>query len=199
MKFKMQQLEKLRTKFVRDWVEPFLVAGFLALCIIRPFIIEAYKIPSGSMRTTLLEGDLIFVNKFIYGARIPFTFIRLPAFRQPVRGEVIVFKYPENPSKNYIKRLVALSGETVEIKNGTIYVNGNPLTESQFGERYYYNRGTYGAEGTKTVVPKDNFFVLGDNSGSSLDSRFWGFVPHKYLQGKAMVIWWPLNRIRIIK
>ncbi|MGD0335965.1 MAG: signal peptidase I [Candidatus Omnitrophota bacterium] len=199
MKFKLQQLEKLRTKFVRDWVEPFLVAAFFALCIIRPFIVEAYKIPTGSMRPTLLEGDLIFVNKFIHGARIPFTFVRLPALRKPVRGEVIVFKYPVDPSKNYIKRLVGFPGETVEIKNYTIYIDGRPLTDPPFGERAYYNRGSYGAEGVKITVPKDSYFVLGDNSASSLDSRFWGFVPYKYLQGGAMVIWWPLSRIRIIR
>ncbi|MCM8796866.1 MAG: signal peptidase I [Candidatus Omnitrophica bacterium] len=199
MKFKLPQISKLRTKFVRDWVEPFLVAAFLAFCIIRPLIVEIYKIPSGSMRPTLVEGDLIIVNKFLYGARIPLTFIRFPAFRRPLRGEVIVFKYPENPGKNFIKRLVGFPGEVVEIKDGTIYIDGRPMTEPPFGERYYYNRGRYGAEGEKIIVPNDSFFVLGDNSGSSLDSRFWGFVPYKYLQGKAMVIWWPINRIRIIK
>ncbi len=183
---------------IREWVESIVVAFILAM-IIRTFVIQAFKIPTGSMRSTLLEGDLILVNKFIYGAKIPFIDLNLPALRQPKRGDVIVFIYPESPKKDFIKRLVGLPGETLEIKNGTVYVNDKPLIDSIFNQRYYYNRGEFGQEGRKIKIPDDNFFVLGDNSASSQDSRYWGFVPRKNILGKALVIYWPPQRIRIIE
>ena len=183
---------------IREWTESIIVAFVLAM-IIRSFVIQAFKIPTGSMRPTLLEGDLILVNKFIYGAKIPFTNLRLPKFRSPQRGDVVVFIYPENPKKDFIKRLVALEGETVEIKNGTIYIMDKPLLDAVFNQRYYYNRGPFAQEGQKIVVSKDSLFVLGDNSASSQDSRYWGFVPRENILGKAILIYWPPNRIRIIK
>jgi signal peptidase I len=183
---------------IHDWIESIIVAFLLAM-VIRTFVIEAFKIPTGSMRPTLLEGDLILVNKFIYGAKIPFTNLRLPAIRQLRRGDVIVFIYPEDRKKDFIKRLVGLAGETVEIKNGTIYIDEKPLLDPLFSQRYYYNRGNSAGEGQKLVVPKDNFFVLGDNSASSRDSRYWGFVPKENILGKALLIYWPPQRIRIIK
>ncbi len=183
---------------LREWIESLLIAFILAM-IIRSFIVESFKIPTGSMRPTLMEGDLILVNKFIYGARIPFTDLRLPVLRKPQKGDIIVFIYPENPKKNFIKRLVASGGETVEIKNGTVYVNDKPLVDSVFNQRYYYNRGDFGKEGEKITVPKDNFFALGDNSASSQDSRYWGFVPYRNLLGEAFLIFWPPQRIRILK
>jgi signal peptidase I len=184
---------------LREWIESIVVAAFLAFCVIRPFIVQAFKIPTGSMRPTLLEGDVILVNKFLYGAKIPFTDLRLPAIRGPKRGDVIVFIYPEDRKKNFVKRLIGLPGETVEIKNGTIYINDKPLLDPVFNQRYYYNRGKLGEEGKRITVPADSFFVLGDNSASSMDSRFWGFVPHRDILGKALVIFWPPQRIRIIK
>jgi signal peptidase I len=183
---------------IREWTESIVVAFVLAM-IIRSFVIQAFKIPTGSMRPTLLEGDLILVNKFIYGAKIPFTNSRLPKFRPPQRGDVVVFIYPENPKKDFIKRLVALEGETVEIKNGTIYIMDKPLLDVVFNQRYYYNRGPFAQEGQKIVVPKDRFFVLGDNSASSQDSRYWGFVPRENILGEAILVYWPPNRIRIIR
>lgn len=183
---------------VRDWVESIIVAFILAM-VIRTFVVQAFKIPTGSMRPTLLEGDLILVNKFIYGAKIPFTDKRLPAVSGLKRGDVIVFIYPEDPKKDFIKRLIGLPGEIVEIKNGTIYINDRPLSEPMFNQRYYYNRGEFGLEGQKINVPGDSYFVLGDNSASSKDSRYWGFVPKKNILGKAMIIYWPPQRIRIIK
>jgi signal peptidase I len=183
---------------IREWVESILIAFILAM-IIRTFVVQAFKIPTGSMRMTLIEGDAILVNKFIYGAKVPFTDIRLPALRQPQRGDIIVFIFPQDTKKDFIKRIVGLPGETVEIKNGTIYVNDKPVVDSIFSQKYYYNRGDYGDLGKKIVVPADQFFVLGDNSASSQDSRYWGFVPRNNLLGKAMVIYWPLNRIRLIK
>jgi signal peptidase I len=190
---------KTRTKAViREWVESLFVAFILAM-VIRTFVVQAFKIPTGSMRPTLLEGDLILVNKFIYGAKIPFTGLRLPALSQPKRGDVIVFIYPEDRKKDFIKRLVGLPGETVEIKEGYIYINDKPLLEPLFNQRYYYNRGDLAREGERLVVPADSFFVLGDNSASSKDSRYWGFVHRQDILGKALLIYWPPQRIRIIK
>jgi len=191
--------EPKKKSALREWIEAAVVAAIIAFCIIRPFIVQAFKIPTGSMRPTLIEGDIILVNKFIYGAKIPFTDWRLPAIISPKRGDVVVFIYPENPKKDFIKRLIGLPGETVEIKNGTIYIDGKPVTEQTFNQRYYYNMGDFGSEGQKIVVPQDSFFVLGDNSASSQDSRYWGFVPKKNLLGQAMVIYWPPQRIRVIK
>ncbi len=190
--------EQRKKTIVREWVESILIAFILAM-FIRTFVIQAFKIPTGSMRTTLLEGDAILVNKFIYGAKVPFTNWSLPAVRQPRRKDVIVFIYPNDHKKDFIKRLVAVEGEEVEIKNGTIYINDKPLNEPLFNQNYYYNRGEYGAISKKILVPKDSFFVLGDNSASSQDSRYWGFVPKKNILGKALIIYWPPNRIRIIK
>jgi signal peptidase I len=181
-----------------EWVESILIAFVLAM-VIRTFVIQAFKIPTGSMRMTLLEGDAILVNKFLYGAKVPFTNLRLPALRQPKRGDVIVFIFPQDPKKDFIKRLVGVEGDTVEITNGTIYVNGNPVVEPGFSGNYYWNLGDFKEPGKKVVVPKESFFVLGDNSSSSQDSRFWGFVPKNNVLGKAVVIYWPLNRIRLIK
>jgi signal peptidase I len=130
---------------------------------------------------------------------VPFTKLRLPALRQPQRGDVIVFIYPEDTKKDFIKRLVGLPLDTIEIKSGSIYVNGQIISDHTFNQRYYYNRGDFGKEGEKLVVPADSYFVLGDNSGSSRDSRYWGFVPKDNVLGKAIVIYWPLQRIRVIK
>jgi len=119
--------------------------------------------------------------------------------RSPQRGDVVVFIYPQDTKKDFIKRIVALPGETVEIKNGIIYINDKPVSDEKLNNRYYYNRGDYGDIGKKIVVPEGHYFVLGDNSASSQDSRYWGFVPMDNLLGKAMLIYWPPNRIRLIK
>jgi signal peptidase I len=182
----------------REWIESIIVAFILAM-IIRTFVVQAFKIPTGSMRPTLIEGDIIMVSKFIYGPKIPFTGISLPGIREPQRGDVVVFIYPEDPKKDFIKRLVAGPGETVEIRQGTIYVDGKPAGEDSFSQRYYYNRGEFAQQGQKLTVPPDSYFVLGDNSASSQDSRYWGFVPRKNVLGKALFIYWPFNRIRLIK
>ncbi len=183
---------------LRDWVESIIVAFLLAM-VIRTFVVQAFKIPTGSMRMTLLEGDLILVNKFIYGARVPFTSQRLPAVRQPKRGDVVVFIYPEDKKKDFIKRLVGLPGETIEIKGGSIYVNDKPAPEPIFNQIYYYNRGDFASEGQKIRVPANSYFVLGDNSVSSKDSRYWGFVPKDDLLGQALIVYWPPQRVRLIK
>ena len=182
---------------VREWTESIIIAIILAL-IIRTFIVQAFKIPSGSMIPTFKVGDRIFVSKFLYGAKIPFTDFNLPAVRQPRRGDIIVFISPETPKKDFVKRLIATGGEKVEIKDGKIFINGREADEPSIKSNYYYNAGDYGNEGQAIDVPKDSYFALGDNSASSRDSRYWGFVPRKNMLGKVVFIYWPLHRMRII-
>lgn len=187
-----------KKSFFRDTAEIVLIAFLLAF-VIKVFAFELYKIPSGSMIPTLLVGDRIVVVKFIYGPRIPFINIRLPGFRKPQKGEIVVFKAPDTPNKVFIKRLIASEGESVEISNGKLLINGKPLDNPPpFRTIYYYNKGEYGEEGKAIQVPKDSLFVLGDNSASSRDSRYWGFVPKKYIIGKAVLIIWPPSRIQFI-
>ncbi len=183
---------------IREWIETIVVAAALAM-FVRTFFVELFKIPSGSMRPTLLEDDRVLVNKLIYGPRIPFTHFRFPGFTQPKRADVIVFLYPNDTKKNFIKRLVGLPNETVEIIEGKIYINGRLVDDVKFQDRYYYNRAEFGREGEKIIVPADSYYVLGDNSGSSQDSRYWGFVPKKYLVGKAVLVYWPLKRFKLIE
>ncbi|MDD5005656.1 MAG: signal peptidase I [Candidatus Omnitrophica bacterium] len=189
---------KNKMPVIREWLDTIIVATLLAL-FIRSFIVQPFKIPTGSMRETLLEGDRIFVNRFIYGLRIPFTDIRIFKFNYPQKGDVIVFNYPEDIKRAYIKRMIGKGGDVVEIKDGRVYVNSKEFNNPAVRNIYYYNRGDYGLINQKITVPKDSYFVLGDNSHTSKDSRYWGFVPDKYLIGKAFLIYWPLNRIRVIK
>jgi len=184
---------------VREWTESIIIAFVLAM-FIRTFFIQAFKIPSGSMRPTLIEGDRLMVNKLRYGPKVPFTRDkRLPGFSEPKRGDVIVFVYPVDPKRDFIKRLVGFGGETVEIKEGDIFIDGAPVEEPIIKDNFYYNRGEYGREGKQIEIPEDHFFVLGDNSGSSSDGRFWGFVPEANVIGRAELIYWPFNRMRFIK
>ena len=172
---------------VREYAEAIIIAFILAM-IIRTFVIQAFKIPTGSMRPTLMENDRILVNKFIF------------RFKEPQRGDVIVFRYPEDQKKDFIKRLIAKPGETVQIVNGNIWIDGKVVDEpQQIRSIYYYNYGPYGKPDETITVPQDSYYVLGDNSASSRDSRYWGFVKRKEILGKALVIYWPLTRIRNIE
>ncbi len=190
--------EKVKSQ-AREWAESIIIAVILAF-LIRTFVVQAFKIPSGSMIPTFKIGDRIFVNKFIYGAKIPFTDFRLPAVRQPKRGDIIVFVSIEDPKKDFVKRLIATEGETVEIRDGKIYMDDKVIdSPSSIQSVYYYNAGDYGKEGQIIKIPKDSYYALGDNSASSRDSRYWGFVPKNNLIGKAILIYWPLHRIKIIK
>ncbi|MBF0522386.1 MAG: signal peptidase I [Candidatus Omnitrophica bacterium] len=182
---------------IREWVESILIAFILAM-VIRTFFIQAFKIPSGSMRPTLIEGDRLMVNKLRYGPKIPFTRNRIHGFSVPKRGDIIVFVYPEDPKKDFIKRLIAFGGETVEIKDGHIYINDQLVDEPRIKDRIYYNGGDYGQEGKKTKIPDGNVFVLGDNSASSHDSRYWGFVPQENIVGRAEFVYWPMNRMEML-
>ena len=181
----------------REWVESIIVAFILAM-FIREFFFQAFRIPSGSMRNTLLEGDRLLVNKLSYGPKIRFSRMRLPGFSVPHRGDVIVFIYPQDPKRDFIKRLIALGGETVEIKGGDIYVDGKIVEHPRIKNTYYYNYGN-ALPGEKIRVPAGHYFVLGDNSASSSDSRYWGFVPENNVIGKAALIYWPPQRIRVIR
>ena len=219
-----QKNNKLKSD-IREWIESILVALVLAI-VIRTYFVQPFKIPSGSMRMTLIEGDHLFVNKLRYGPILlpelhspdfvkqltgsdydihwpqflqPLAGIRLPGFGHPQRGDIVVFVYPEDRTKDFIKRLIGLPGDQIEIKDGGIYVNGQQVMDPRIRNTYYYNRGDYGQEGVPITVPPGHYFMLGDNSGSSHDSRYWGFIDEKDIVGKADFLFWPLNRIRLIK
>ena len=185
--FQTQRGEWLRDKW-ENWVKPLFIAAILAIGI-RTFLIGPYKIPTGSMIPTLLVGDRIFVDKISF------------RFKEPERGDIIVFKYPMDRKKDFVKRVVGLSGEKVEIKDGQALINGKKIeTPDSFSQRFYYNRSEwdYGKEGQVIDVPPGHFFVLGDNSAASSDSRNWGFVPRKDVIGRAVLIWWPPKRVRLL-
>ena len=194
----MPQNKSIQKSATREWMESIIIAFVLAM-FIRTFFIQAFKIPSGSMRMTLLEGDRLMVNKLSYGPTVPFTKYRLPGYSHISRGDIIVFIYPEDPKRDFIKRAIGLPGDKVQIKNGDIYINGRHLTDPRIDNIYYYNRGQYGEPDIATEVPEGHLFVLGDNSASSHDSRFWGFVPLDNVIGKAQFIYWPFDRVRFIK
>lgn len=193
-------MNRLKIKpVVQEWIESIVIAFILAM-FIRTFFFQAFRIPSGSMKPTLVEGDRLLVNKLQYGARIPFTQKRLPGFSEPKRGDVVVFIYPKDRKKDFIKRLIAFGGETVRIQNGKIFVNGQLIDDPGIKKNIYYNNeAPYGREGQEIVVPAGYLYVLGDNSASSSDSRVWGFVPAIDVIGKAEIIYWPLQRIRFIR
>jgi len=182
---------------IRENIEAILIA-FLIAIVIRTFAVQAFKIPSGSMLSTLQIGDHILVNKILLGTPvdIPFTNVnlfRMPGIRQPARGDIVVFKYPEDPNRDFIKRVIAIGGDVVESKNKTVLVNGEKLTESYaqhvddfIKPRMMDKRDNFGP----VNVPKGTVFVMGDNRDQSYDSRFWGFVDTKQIKGKAMIIYW---------
>ncbi|MBZ0252796.1 MAG: signal peptidase I [Candidatus Methylomirabilis sp.] len=187
-----------RSGTLREYAEAFIVALLLAL-FIRTFVVQAFKIPSGSMKDTLLIGDQILVEKFAYGVKIPFVDKVVWRHEDPERDDVIVFIYPEDPSKDFIKRIVGLPGDTVEIRNKQLYVNGEPVTkpyERHVDPGYNRLRDNYGPK----VVPPESYLVLGDNRDESHDGRFWGYVPRTSIRGKAMILYWSWdgerNRIR---
>jgi signal peptidase I len=182
---------------IRETIEAVLVAFLIAL-VIRTFVIQAFKIPSGSMLSTLQIGDHILVNKVFMGTPvdIPFTNInlfRMPGFRKVERGDVIVFKYPEDPKRDFIKRAVAVSGDTVESKDKTVYVNGRKLVEP-YVQHVDPDIRPPGADPRDNfgpvVVPEGSVFVMGDNRDQSYDSRFWGFVNMSQIKGNAVIIYW---------
>lgn len=167
--------------WLRETIETVLWALVLAL-ILRTFVIQAFWIPSTSMLPTLEVSDRVLVLKFWY---------HLPKI-SPKRGDIVVFKYPQDPRKDYVKRLIGLPGDTVEMRDGVVYVNGKELVED-----YVKNKDDYTMP--MITVPEKNYFCLGDNRPNSQDGRFWGFVPQKYMRGPAVFRYWPLDRIGIPK
>jgi signal peptidase I len=175
---------------IKEYLQPILIALLIAL-FVRAFIVQSFEIPSGSMRPSLRVGDYIMVNKFIYGIIIPYTHTRLFPFEKPKRGDVMVFIYPLNPSKDFVKRVIATEGQKVQIVQNRIYVN-DMLIHDPWGHFSYTWPAAYlqmMENFGPVVVPKDSFFVLGDNRENSDDSRFWGFVPLNDVLGKAFVIY----------
>jgi len=192
-KKKIIDYEKPRKKGkLRENIEAIIIAIILAL-IIRTFIVQAFKIPSGSMKPTLLIGDHILVNKFIYGVKIPVLGNTIISVNKPVRGDIIVFKYPEEPDKDFIKRVIGIPGDSIIIKNKKIFINNNALNQDygMYTDPYIQpvqtsTRDNYGP----VTIPDNSYFVMGDNRDNSLDSRFWGFVDEQAIKGKAFIIYW---------
>jgi signal peptidase I len=184
-----------KKKFIKEYLEPIVIAILIAL-FIRTFIVQAFKIPSSSMEPTLQVGDHILVNKFIYGIKIPLTDMKLLEFKKPKRGDIIVFIYPKDQSKDFIKRVIGTEGEKVEIIRNKIYVN-DKLINDPWG--HYYEKSEWIRylqpieKFGPVVVPKDSLFVLGDNRDNSQDSRFWGFVNIHAVRGKAFIIYFSWN------
>jgi signal peptidase I len=192
-------LKKTRSA-LRENTEAIIIAIIIAM-FIRTFIVQAFKIPSGSMLQTLQIGDQILVNKFIYGVKLPFTDGKtLIPGKKPEKGDIVVFKYPEDPSKDFIKRVVATSGDTVEIINKQLYVNNKPVTDEPYA-RYTDHRIYPGSVSprdnlVRITVPENKLFVMGDNRDNSHDSRFWGFVELTEVRGEAFIIYWSWNKTK---
>jgi signal peptidase I len=185
-----------RKSVVREYAEAIAIAILLAL-VIRTLIVQAFTIPSGSMMDTLLVGDYILVNKFLYGPELPVTDYRLPGLRQPHRGDIIVFKYPQDEKRDFIKRVVGTPGDTVQVRGQQVLINGqtleepyarrNPSALSHTGSPSFCGYA-YACEPLQ--VPADSYFVMGDNRDNSQDSRYWGFVKRDKIKGKAFLIYW---------
>ncbi|CAH2030677.1 signal peptidase I [Trichlorobacter ammonificans] len=179
----------------REYAESIVIAVILAL-FIRAYIVQAFKIPSGSMEDTLLVGDHLLVSKFIYGTKLPFSDTVVLKLRDPRRGDVVVFEYPEDPRKDFIKRIIGLPGDVVEGKNKKVYVNGvlyeNPHAvhkETEIIPPEQNPRDTFGP----ITVPENSYFVMGDNRDRSYDSRFWKFVRRDQLKGLAFIKYWSIE------
>lgn len=184
-------MNKNKSRF-REYSEAIIIAVLLAL-FIRAFVIQAFKIPSGSMIPTLLVGDHILVNKFIYGVRIPFANKKAFAFQEPKRGDVIVFICPLDPSKDFIKRVIGVEGDTVLMKGKAVYINGELYDDPH--ARYVDDDPQEGDIPRKDfgpiTVPQDSLFVMGDNRDRSYDGRYWNkFVTLDQVLGKAFIIYW---------
>ncbi|MBW1691736.1 MAG: signal peptidase I [Deltaproteobacteria bacterium] len=184
---KHKKEKKARKKgLLREYLEAAAIAILLAL-FIRAFVVQAFKIPSGSMEPTLLIGDHILVNKFIYGIKVPFVNKTIIPISEPKRGDIIVFIYPLDRKKDFIKRAIGLPGDEIRIVNNRIYINGKPYDDPhgvyEANENGNRNLGPI-------IVPDDSLFVMGDNRDHSYDSRYWGFVPMESVKGKAMIIYW---------
>jgi signal peptidase I len=184
-----------RKSTIREYFESIVIAVILAL-FVRTFVVQAFKIPTGSMENNLLIGDHLLVNKFVFGPE-PTGFERtIMPVRDIRRGDIVVFKYPDEPERDFIKRVIGLPGETLELRNKKIFINGQPLDEPYV---HYIDASHAASEVTSfdlrerygpVQVPADQYFVMGDNRDNSQDSRYWGFLPRHYVKGKALLIYW---------
>jgi signal peptidase I len=185
-----------RKKIIKEYLEPIAIAILIAL-FIRTFVVQAFKIPSSSMEPTLQVGDHLLVNKFIYGIKFPFIETKYFQFKKPQRGDIIVFVYPKDRSKDFIKRVIGTEGEKVQIVHNKIYIN-NQLIDDPWGRyderapstKYLQPMERFGP----VTVPVNSVFVLGDNRDNSQDSRFWGFVNVNEVKGKALIIYFSWDR-----
>jgi signal peptidase I len=204
-----QTREKKKKSLFREYFEAAIIALFLAL-FIRAFIIQAFKIPSGSMKPTLLIGDHILVNKFIYGIKIPFTDSYILKITKPKRGDVVVFKWPRDERKDFIKRVIGIEGDKIEIKDDILYVNDEKIKTEYIGKyrdeniamankylellgksnHYILDEYIKHENYRPVIVPENSIFVMGDNRDNSHDSRYWRFVSLNKLKGKAIIIYW---------
>ena len=205
---------------MKSWFES-LVWTIVVVLIIRALFIQAYEIPTGSMEDTLLPGDFLLVAKFTYGIQIPYTHVKILDFHRPDRKDVVVFNYPLEPKKDFVKRCIGLPGDTIEIKNKVVYINGKPLDEPyvvhkdprvfpplmdldnplarEEYQRAWVERRFMGQNRVRdnfgpVVVPQGNIFVMGDNRDYSLDSRFWGPLPMKFLKGSPLIIYFSWDK-----
>ncbi|HPK54846.1 MAG TPA: signal peptidase I, partial [Smithellaceae bacterium] len=177
---------------IQEYIEAIIIAILIAV-FIRTFVVQAYKIPSRSMVPTLLVGDHLLVNKFIYGVKIPYFRETIIPVTDPERGDIVVFIYPNDRSKDFIKRVIGVAGDKIEIKNKKIYINDKEYSDSHgiYSDRFIYPASLQPRDnfGPVTVPPK-SLFVMGDNRDESADSRFWGFVDLRDVEGKAFIIYW---------
>jgi signal peptidase I len=178
---------------VREYFESIVIAVILAL-FVRTFVVQAFKIPSGSMEDNLLVGDHLLVNKFIFGGAPTGAERTVLPIRDIHRGDVIVFKYPEDPDRDFIKRTIGLPGETVEIRDKVVYINGRPLEQADYHLKFQPRSDDPRLDPKAlnwgpATVPAGHLFMMGDNRDNSADSRFWGFLPIAYVKGRAMTIY----------
>ncbi len=219
--------ERPRKNSVRETTEAIIIA-LLAAFLLRAFVVQAFRIPTGSMKDTLLVGDFLLVNKFIYGVRTPsrlpfldaeIPFMRLPAFKSPKRGDVVVFKYPKDEKLDYIKRCIAVGGDTVDVRGTEVFINGHQEGEGfDLGQRFDPEEGRYvrrtriktpggkqyvlrhyaelSHSGIKQrfIVPEGQYFMMGDNRDNSSDSRVWGYLPPENVVGEALIIYFSWNK-----
>ena len=180
---------------IREYFEAIVIAVILAL-FVRTWVVQAFKIPTASMENNLLVGDHLLVNKFVFGpAAHPIARTLLPV-RDIRRGDVVVFKYPDEPERDFIKRVIGLPGDSVELRNKKVHINGQPLDEPYV---HFLEPASEGQEVTSfdvrerygpVTVPSSQYFVMGDNRDNSQDSRYWGFLPREYVKGRALIIYW---------
>jgi signal peptidase I len=202
-----------RQRWAWEWTKSFLIAFGLFL-IIRTFLVEAFRIPTGSMENTLLVGDFLLVNKAVFGARVPFTRARTPTLAEPARADIVVFVPPHDSDKTYVKRLIGMPGDTLEMRQGALMLNGRDVHEQYVrrddtadafasgmfwqceyapaelpADRCRPTRDTWGP----VVVPAQHYFVMGDNRNDSEDSRYWGFVHRDGIRGRPLLIYYSFD------